>query len=159
MKSSGNRCRASATLSIPDKCSQPVMFNRLRLLVTANILPSSPILVTLMMWALGSSPKRRFLQEPHGVTSQKTPFFIVTAVKTSNLTKIKHRLGWACHHHGNSRPRKYCPSSSCSRSRTLAPVGSTSGSKFPPRRILHFGQDTILHAVGLSPCVKHTSRT
>jgi hypothetical protein len=30
-------------------------------------------------------PKRRFLQEPHGVTSQKTPFFIVTAVKTSNL--------------------------------------------------------------------------
>jgi hypothetical protein len=32
------------------------------------------------------SPKRRFLQEPHGVTSQKTPFSIVTAVKTSNLT-------------------------------------------------------------------------
>jgi hypothetical protein len=28
----------------------------------------------------------RFLQEPHGVTTQKTPFFIVTAVKTSNLT-------------------------------------------------------------------------
>jgi hypothetical protein len=26
------------------------------------------------------------LQEPHGVTNQKTPFFIVTAVKTSNLT-------------------------------------------------------------------------
>jgi hypothetical protein len=32
------------------------------------------------------SPKRRFLQGPQGVTSQKTPFFIVTAVKTSNLT-------------------------------------------------------------------------
>jgi hypothetical protein len=31
-------------------------------------------------------PKRQFLQEPHGVTSQKTPFFIVTAVKTSNHT-------------------------------------------------------------------------
>jgi hypothetical protein len=31
-------------------------------------------------------PKRRFLQEPHGVTTQKTPFFIVTAVKTSNLS-------------------------------------------------------------------------
>jgi hypothetical protein len=29
----------------------------------------------------------KFLQEPHGVTSQKTPFFIVTAVKISNLTK------------------------------------------------------------------------
>jgi hypothetical protein len=28
----------------------------------------------------------RFLQEPHGVISQKTPFLIVTAVKTSNLT-------------------------------------------------------------------------
>jgi hypothetical protein len=26
------------------------------------------------------------LQEPHGVTSQKTTFFIVTTVKTSNLT-------------------------------------------------------------------------
>jgi hypothetical protein len=32
------------------------------------------------------SPKHWFLQEPHGVTSQKTPFFIVTAVKTSTLT-------------------------------------------------------------------------
>jgi hypothetical protein len=31
-------------------------------------------------------PTRRFLQEPHGVTTQKTSFFIVTAVKTSNLT-------------------------------------------------------------------------
>jgi hypothetical protein len=29
-----------------------------------------------------------FLQEPHSVTSQKTPFFIVTAVKTSDLTEI-----------------------------------------------------------------------
>jgi hypothetical protein len=26
------------------------------------------------------------LQELHGVTSQKTPFFIVTAVKTSNVS-------------------------------------------------------------------------
>jgi hypothetical protein len=31
-------------------------------------------------------PKHRFLQEPHAVTSEKTPFFIVTAVKTSNFT-------------------------------------------------------------------------
>jgi hypothetical protein len=31
-------------------------------------------------------PKRRFTQDLHGVTSQKTAFFIVTAVKTSNLT-------------------------------------------------------------------------
>jgi hypothetical protein len=46
-----------------------------RLLVKANVVPSSPILVTLVTEALGSS-----------VTSQKTVFFIVTAVKTSNLT-------------------------------------------------------------------------
>jgi hypothetical protein len=31
----------------------------------------------------------KILQEPHGITSQKTPFFIVTAVKTSNLTGRK----------------------------------------------------------------------
>jgi hypothetical protein len=30
-------------------------------------------------------PKRRFLQEPRGETSQKTPFFIVTAVKPQIL--------------------------------------------------------------------------
>jgi hypothetical protein len=36
-----------------------------RLLVAACVVPSSPIFVT-----------RRFLQEPHGVTTQKTPFFI-----------------------------------------------------------------------------------
>jgi hypothetical protein len=32
-------------------------------------------------------PKLPFLQEPRSVTSQKTAFFIVTAVKTSNLTE------------------------------------------------------------------------
>jgi hypothetical protein len=58
----------------------------LRLLVTASVVPSSPILVTLMKTAL-IPPKRQFLQELHGATSQKTPFFIVTAVKTSNLTE------------------------------------------------------------------------
>jgi hypothetical protein len=36
--------------------------------------------------------KRKFLQEPHGVTSQKTAFFIVTAVKTSKLTP--NEKGW-----------------------------------------------------------------
>jgi hypothetical protein len=55
------------------------------MLVTASVIPSSPILVILMKEGLSSS-KRRFLQEPHGVTSQKTPFFIVTAVKILNLT-------------------------------------------------------------------------
>jgi hypothetical protein len=45
-----------------------------QLLVMASI-PSSPILFTLMMEALSSS-ETRFLQEPHGVTSQKTAYFI-----------------------------------------------------------------------------------
>jgi hypothetical protein len=40
---------------------------------------------------------RRFLQEPHGVTSQKTPFFIVIAVKTSNRTKSP--LFGPCNHY------------------------------------------------------------
>jgi hypothetical protein len=38
-------------------------------------------------------PSSGFLQEPYGVTFQKTQFFIVTAVKTSNLTirlKLTH---------------------------------------------------------------------
>jgi hypothetical protein len=35
-----------------------------------------------------AAPKRRFTQDLHGATSQKTAFFIVTAVKTSNLTCI-----------------------------------------------------------------------
>jgi hypothetical protein len=33
-----------------------------------------------------TAQKLRFLQEPHGVASQKTACFIVTTVKTSNLT-------------------------------------------------------------------------
>jgi hypothetical protein len=44
------------------------------LLVTANVVSSSPILDTLMMEALSSS-ETSVLQEPHGVTSQKSPFF------------------------------------------------------------------------------------
>jgi hypothetical protein len=52
---------------------------------------SSPILVTVKMEALPSS-KRHFLQEPHGVTSQRTEFFRVTAVKPSNLTQKPKRF-------------------------------------------------------------------
>jgi hypothetical protein len=55
-------------------------------LVTASVVPSSTILVTLIKEALSFS-KRRFLQEPQCVTSQKTPFFIVRAVKTSSLAQ------------------------------------------------------------------------
>jgi hypothetical protein len=35
-------------------------------------------------------PKRRFTQDLHGSTTQKTAFFIVTAVKTSNLTEFEN---------------------------------------------------------------------
>jgi hypothetical protein len=45
-----------------------------RLLVTASVVPSSPNLVTLREETLSSS-ETRFLQEPQGVTSQKTQFF------------------------------------------------------------------------------------
>jgi hypothetical protein len=41
-------------------------------------MPSSAVCVT--MWLLW------FLQEPHGVTYHQTALFIVTVVKTSNLT-------------------------------------------------------------------------
>jgi hypothetical protein len=37
-------------------------------------------------WRRYVPPKRRLTQDLHGATSQKTAFFIVTAVKTSNLT-------------------------------------------------------------------------
>jgi hypothetical protein len=57
----------------------------IRLVVTANVVHTSPILVTLMMEAIVPT-KRRFLQEPHNIASQKTAFFIVTTMKTSNLT-------------------------------------------------------------------------
>jgi hypothetical protein len=40
-----------------------------------------------MKEALGSS-ETSALTRPHGVTSQKTPFFIVTAVETSILTYV-----------------------------------------------------------------------
>jgi hypothetical protein len=44
-----------------------------RLVVAACVVPSSPILVTLMKDAPGSS-ETSVLTKPHGVTSQKTPF-------------------------------------------------------------------------------------
>jgi hypothetical protein len=45
-----------------------------RLLVTTNVVPSSPILVTLITEALRSS-ETSVHTESHGVTSQKTAFF------------------------------------------------------------------------------------
>jgi hypothetical protein len=37
-------------------------------------------------WRLVACYAVQFLQEPQGVIFHKTPFFMVTAVKTSNLT-------------------------------------------------------------------------
>jgi hypothetical protein len=44
-------------------------------------------------------PKRRFLQVPHGVTSKKTPFFIVTAVETWYLTLKLEDRKWGVDQH------------------------------------------------------------
>jgi hypothetical protein len=54
-----------------------------RLLVTASVVPSSPIIVTLVKEALSSS-ETSILTRAIQRNIQKTPFFIVTAVKTSN---------------------------------------------------------------------------
>jgi hypothetical protein len=52
-------------------------------------------------WRRYIPPKRRFTQDLHGVRSQKTAFFIVTAVITSNLTSHLFHLshGLLCHTH------------------------------------------------------------
>jgi hypothetical protein len=64
-----------------------------QLLLIANVVSNSLLLVNLMMEAR-LHPKRRFLQDPPDVTSQKTALVIVTSVKTSNLTL--HELAGLC---------------------------------------------------------------
>jgi hypothetical protein len=74
-------------LATDARCEEiPFLRSVRRFLVTASVVPSSPILFTLLKEALSSS-ESRFLQGPHGVTSQKTPVLTVTAVKISNLTR------------------------------------------------------------------------
>jgi hypothetical protein len=58
-----------------------VTSNRCTLRRNANAIPRSPILITLMMEVLSSS-ETLVLKEPHGVTTQKTPFF--------NLCKVRY---------------------------------------------------------------------
>jgi hypothetical protein len=56
----------------------------LRLLVTASVVLSWSILITLLMEALRTS-ETSVLTRPHVVTSQQSSLFIVTAVRTSTL--------------------------------------------------------------------------
>jgi hypothetical protein len=57
----------------------------LRLLATANVVPSSPIHISVMMEAIRSSETRVTKNATRRHIPEMT-FFIVTAVKTSNLT-------------------------------------------------------------------------
>jgi hypothetical protein len=66
------------TLALTSNCSTLQRFREgffavLQLQVTANFVSSSPILFTRKKEAI-LPPKRRFLQEPHGVTFQKAAF-------------------------------------------------------------------------------------
>jgi hypothetical protein len=62
--------------------------------LAASNVPSALIFPTLMMKAVRSS-ETSVLPEPHVNTSKNTTFFIVTAVKTSNLTKRMRLVGYA----------------------------------------------------------------
>jgi hypothetical protein len=75
------------TLAVINNQSTLQVFLRsgLRLLDTASVVPSSPILVTLMKEGLISS-ETSVLTEPHGVTSQKTPFFSINLTDRPNMT-------------------------------------------------------------------------
>jgi hypothetical protein len=54
-----------------------------------TLVPRSRIFLPLRWWRY-IPPKRRFTLDLHGATSQKTVFFIPTAVKMSNLTCLYH---------------------------------------------------------------------
>jgi hypothetical protein len=61
--------------------------------------PGASFIGVTKIGALGTTQaatsNRRTLRrntKPHGVTTQKTPFFIVTAVKTSNLTTARFMI-------------------------------------------------------------------
>jgi hypothetical protein len=58
-------------------------------------------------------PKCRLLQEPHGITSQKMEFFIVTIVKTWNLTQFMtmpiRTHNWSLSKSDEPSPRPHLP--------------------------------------------------
>jgi hypothetical protein len=55
---------------------------------TGSVFPSPLILFTLLMEAI-RPPETLILTKPYGITSQKTAFFVVTAVKPQILCKLK----------------------------------------------------------------------
>jgi hypothetical protein len=57
-------------------------------MMTSGMLRRVALVRTDVSEELTPPPKRQFLQEAHGVTSQKAAFFIWTGVKTSNLYKF-----------------------------------------------------------------------
>jgi hypothetical protein len=60
-----------------------------RLLATVWQFSSLPLFFLPWRWRRHVPPKRRFIINPHGATSQRMAFFIVTAVKTSIHARFK----------------------------------------------------------------------
>jgi hypothetical protein len=79
-------------LLLPQRMSSAVCSHLLMLV------PCSQIFLP-WRWRRYIPPKRQFTQDLHSITSQKMTFFIVTAVKASNLTYCYH-IFWAirCSH-------------------------------------------------------------
>jgi hypothetical protein len=71
-------------LAIEEKCWTV----RLSLLATVQHLYSLALFLPPWRWRWNGPTKGRFIISPHGSTSQKTTFFIVTTVKISNPTII-----------------------------------------------------------------------
>jgi hypothetical protein len=70
---------------VPPNCSQSVS-NLLTLFLAC-------VIASTWRWRRHVPPKRRFIINPHGVTSQKTAFFIISALKASNpFQKTSSRL-------------------------------------------------------------------